>query len=251
MRLGKYLAHAGVASRRAAEQLVFAGRVTWAARWSATRRATWGRATTSRSTAAASALEHQPRRATRSTSPRAYVSTAKDPQGRPTVVEARPEPRAALPGGPARHGHDGADPADERRRAGPPADPPVVRGPAGLSCTGAQCAGAGAGAAQAARGGRARRRRHRAGRRAAAVGRARRARAARGPQAPGAADARGGRPPGRALERVAFGPLRLGDLPLGAHRQLKARRGGGAAQASRRAEPAQDGPRRPTGRRPR
>ena len=28
MRLAKYLAHAGVASRRAAEQLVFAGRVT-------------------------------------------------------------------------------------------------------------------------------------------------------------------------------------------------------------------------------
>ena len=28
MRLAKYLAHAGVASRRASEQLVFAGRVT-------------------------------------------------------------------------------------------------------------------------------------------------------------------------------------------------------------------------------
>ena len=40
------------------------------------------------------------------------------------------------------------------------------------------------------------------------------------------------------LERVAFGPLRLGDLPPGRHRRAQARRDRGAAQAHRAAGPA-------------
>ena len=56
------------------------------------------------------------------------------------------------------------------------------------------------------------------------------------------------------LERVAFGPLRLGDLPLGGHRQLKAAEVEELRKATRGpggADPRRDGPRRPSGRRPR
>ena len=40
------------------------------------------------------------------------------------------------------------------------------------------------------------------------------------------------------LERVAFGPLRLGDLPLGGHRRLKAAEVEALRRASRRADRA-------------
>jgi 23S rRNA pseudouridine2605 synthase len=99
VRLAKYLAHAGVASRRASEQLVFAGRVTvgdevvrdpardvdgsvpvavdgetvWV---SASQRAVY--------------LVHKPR---------GVVSTAHDPQGRPTIVEMVPSSRRLYPVG--------------------------------------------------------------------------------------------------------------------------------------------------------
>src|SRR5215204_2722956 len=67
MRLAKFLAHAGVASRRAAEQLVFAGRVT-----------------------VGGEVVRDPAR---------YVSTAKDPQGRPTVVSLVPSRERLYPVG--------------------------------------------------------------------------------------------------------------------------------------------------------
>jgi 23S rRNA pseudouridine2605 synthase len=99
VRLAKYLAHSGVASRRASEQLVFAGRVTvsdevvrdpardvdesvtvavdgevvWV---SAGQRAVY--------------LVHKPR---------GVVSTASDPQGRPTIVEMVPSSRRLYPVG--------------------------------------------------------------------------------------------------------------------------------------------------------
>jgi 23S rRNA pseudouridine2605 synthase len=99
VRLAKYLAHAGVASRRASEQLVFAGRVTvgdevvrdpardvdgsvpvavdgetvWV---SASQRAVY--------------LVHKPR---------GVVSTAHDPQGRPTIVDMVPSSRRLYPVG--------------------------------------------------------------------------------------------------------------------------------------------------------
>jgi len=85
MRLGKYLAHAGVASRRAAEQLVFAGRVTVGgelvrdpAHDVAERDAV--------------AVDGKPATLERRHvvymlhKPAGYVSTVKDPQGRPTVL---------------------------------------------------------------------------------------------------------------------------------------------------------------------
>ena len=44
------------------------------------------------------------------------------------------------------------------------------------------------------------------------------------------------------LERVAFGPLRLGTSPLGRHRRLKARRGRGAAPRGGEAAARADAP---------
>jgi 23S rRNA pseudouridine2605 synthase len=99
MRLAKYLAHSGVASRRASEELVFAGRVTVGGEvvrdpardvdgsvpvtvdgetvWvSGSQRAVY--------------LVHKPR---------GVVSTAHDPQGRPTIVEMVPSSRRLYPVG--------------------------------------------------------------------------------------------------------------------------------------------------------
>ena len=99
MRLAKYLAHAGVASRRASEQLVFAGRVAVGdevvrdpardvdgsvpitvdgrpVRVSGGQRAVYA--------------VHKPR---------GVVSTARDPQGRPTVVSLVPSSRRLYPVG--------------------------------------------------------------------------------------------------------------------------------------------------------
>jgi 23S rRNA pseudouridine2605 synthase len=85
MRLAKFLAHAGVASRRAAEQLVFAGRVT-----------VGGEVVRDPardvSDADEVAVDDKPARLERRhvvfalNKPAGYVSTVKDPQGRPTVV---------------------------------------------------------------------------------------------------------------------------------------------------------------------
>ena len=99
MRLAKFLAHAGVASRRASEQLVFAGRVTVGGE-------------TVRDPArdvdggAPVAVDGRPvragdgRRAVYAVhKPRGVVSTAHDPQGRPTVVSLVPSSRRLYPVG--------------------------------------------------------------------------------------------------------------------------------------------------------
>ena len=99
MRLAKYLAHAGVASRRAAEQIVFDGRVTVA-----------GTVVTdpARDVTDADdvAVDGQPVRAGGRpllvyalNKPAGVVSTAHDPQGRPTVVELVPSPERLFPVG--------------------------------------------------------------------------------------------------------------------------------------------------------
>jgi 23S rRNA pseudouridine2605 synthase len=85
MRLAKFLAHAGVASRRAAEQLVFAGRIS-----------VEGEIVRdpARDVGEASRVELDGRRVALErrhvvyalNKPVGYVSTAHDPQGRPTVV---------------------------------------------------------------------------------------------------------------------------------------------------------------------
>ncbi len=100
MRLAKYLAHAGVASRRAAEQLVFAGRVTVGGAevrdpardvTDADPVAVDGEPVASGAPAARVVYAlHKPK---------GVVSTARDPQNRPTVVELIDSPERLYPVG--------------------------------------------------------------------------------------------------------------------------------------------------------
>jgi 23S rRNA pseudouridine2605 synthase len=97
--LAKYLAHAGVASRRASEQLVFAGRVTVGDEVvrdpardvdGSIPVAVDGRHVRVSNGQRAVYAVHKPR---------GVVSTAKDPQGRPTVVSLVPSARRLYPVG--------------------------------------------------------------------------------------------------------------------------------------------------------
>jgi 23S rRNA pseudouridine2605 synthase len=99
MRLAKHLAHAGVASRRAAEQLVFAGRVTVDGE---VVRDPARDVDGSRSVA----VDRKPVRVSTGqravyavNKPRGVVSTAADPQGRPTIVSLVPSDRRLYPVG--------------------------------------------------------------------------------------------------------------------------------------------------------
>src|SRR5215475_8648997 len=98
MRLGKYLATAGVASRRASEEIVRAGRVT-----------VDGQTVTDPArdvtTDHAVAVDGRPVSTTRErvvyalNKPAGVVSTARDPQGRPTVVTMVPQTERLYPVG--------------------------------------------------------------------------------------------------------------------------------------------------------
>ena len=98
MRLAKFLAHAGVASRRAAEQLVFAGRVT--VDGEVVRDPARGVGEQD-----AVAVDGRPALLERRhvvyalNKPAGYVSTASDPQGRPTVVSLVPSRERLYPVG--------------------------------------------------------------------------------------------------------------------------------------------------------
>ena len=99
MRLAKFLAHAGVASRRASEQLVFSGRVS-----------VGGEPVTDPARdvdgSVPVAVDGRPVRVSTGQravyvvhKPRGVVSTAHDPQGRPTVVSLVPSSRRLYPVG--------------------------------------------------------------------------------------------------------------------------------------------------------
>ena len=165
-----------------------------AARSSAIRRATWGRATTSRSTAAWSrwSASHVVYALNK---PAGYVSTAKDPQGRPTVVSLVPSRERLYPVGrldadttglilltnDGELAHRLTHPSFEvprvyraQVRSAPVREPALRRLREGVALDDGMTAPAGA--------------RRLTPERVELV-------AARGPQAPGAADARGRRPP--------------------------------------------------------
>jgi len=99
MRLAKYLAHSGVASRRASEELVFAGRVTVGDEVvrdpardvdGSIPVSVDGRHVRVSNGQRAVYAVHKPR---------GVVSTAKDPQGRPTIVSLVPSARRLYPVG--------------------------------------------------------------------------------------------------------------------------------------------------------
>ena len=217
MRLAKFLAHAGIASRRRAEDLVRAGRVSVGG---ITVRdpardvdEASGVAVDGKPVAGA-----EPHEIWALNKPQGVVSTAKDTHGRRTVLDLLPEgPEPALPRRPPRRRHHRPHPAHERRRARQPAHAPVVRGPEDLPREGRAAARARGGAAPAAQRHRARGRHDRARARPPPARRRARHHDPRGPQAPGAPHVRRGRPP------------REGDR---AHR-VRARCGSGPCRAAR------------------
>ena len=206
----------------------------WGARSCATRRGTSTRTPTWRWTGAASALER-----------RHVVFAVHKPAGlrqhgpRPAEPAhrrlARPEPRAALPGRPARRRHDGADPPHQRRRARAPPHPSLASRSrastaprsAGRRCATRRCAPCATGVElEDGRTAPARVRRLAPDRLELTIHEGRKRQVRRMCDAVGHPVVR--------LTRVAFGPLGLGDLAPGAHRRLSRRRSSGCA--ARRAD---------------
>ena len=98
MRLGKFLAHAGVASRRAAEQIVFAGRVTVAGE--VVRDPARDVGEDARVDVDGQPVSLERRHVVYAVhKPAGYVSTVRDPQGRPTVVSLVPSRERLYPVG--------------------------------------------------------------------------------------------------------------------------------------------------------
>ncbi len=132
MRLGKHLAHAGVASRRASEALIVDGRVTvdGAVVTDPARGVTGeeaiavdGELVRGPGTRVVYALHK----------PAGVVSTAADTHGRPTVVDLVPTGQRLYPVGRLDADSTGPDPAHQRRRPRLRAHPSALRGAADLS----------------------------------------------------------------------------------------------------------------------
>jgi 23S rRNA pseudouridine2605 synthase len=252
MRLAKFLAHAGVASRRAAEQLVFAGRVMVGGEVvrDPARDVEEGDAVAVDGRGVALERRHVVYALNK---PAGYVSTAKDPQGRPTVVSLIAGRERLYPVGrldadttglllltnDGELAHRLTHPSFEVPRVyraqvrNPPVREPALRRlREGVQLDDGVTAPAGA-------------RRLAPDRVEIVLHEGRKRQVRRMLDAVGHPVVR--------LERVAFGPLRLGDLPLGGHRLLKAaeveqlRRAAtkpGADRARRRRAPVQRGGRR-------
>jgi 23S rRNA pseudouridine2605 synthase len=221
MRLAKFLAHAGVASRRAAEQLVFAGRVTVGGDVVRDPARDVGEEDAVAVDGRAVALERR-HVVYALNKPAGYVSTASDPQGRPTVVSLIGGRERLYPVGrldadttglllltnDGELAHRLTHPSFEVPRTyraqvrNPPVREPALRRlREGVQLDDGKTAPAGA-------------RRLGPDRVELVLHEGRKRQVRRMLDAVGH--------PVLRLERVAFGPLRLGDLPLGGHRLLKA-----------------------------
>ncbi|MGI8945620.1 MAG: pseudouridine synthase [Thermoleophilaceae bacterium] len=97
MRLAKYIAHSGVASRRAAEELIAAGRVTVGGNRVGDPALDVGEG--SAVTVDGRAVAPEPREVHLLNKPAGVVSTASDTHGRPTVIELVPSTRRLYPVG--------------------------------------------------------------------------------------------------------------------------------------------------------
>ena len=129
MRLNAYLARAGVASRRAADELIKAGRVT----------VNGAPGELNTFVASGTTVDVDGKRARQQRlayvllhKPAGVVTTARDPHGRPTVVDLVGRSPARRSRRPPRRRHDRRAAADERRPARPPARASPVRGRQGL-----------------------------------------------------------------------------------------------------------------------
>jgi 23S rRNA pseudouridine2605 synthase len=242
MRLAKHLAHAGVASRRAAEQLVFAGRVTVGGEvvLDPARDVTERDAIAVDGEAVALERRHVVYALNK---PAGYVSTAHDPQGRPTVVSLIASRERLYPVGrldadttglllltnDGELAHRLTHPSFEVPRVyraqvrNPPVREPALRRlREGVALDDGRTAPASA-------------RRLTPDRIELIIHEGRKRQVRRMCEAVGHRVLR--------LERVAFGPLRLGDLPLGRHRLLQAAEVEALRQAAstRRGRPARRG----------
>jgi 23S rRNA pseudouridine2605 synthase len=221
MRLAKYLAHAGVASRRAAEQLVFAGRVTVGGDVVRDPARDVGEGDAVAVDGSGVSLERR-HVVYALNKPAGYVSTAKDPQGRPTVVSLIDSRERLYPVGrldadttglllltnDGELAHRLTHPSFEvprvyrvQVRNAPIREPALRRLREGVVLDDGKTAPAEV-------------RRLTPDRIEIVLHEGRKRQVRRMCEAVGHRVA--------ALERVAFGPLRLGDLPLGRHRLLKA-----------------------------
>jgi 23S rRNA pseudouridine2605 synthase len=99
MRLAKYLAHAGVASRRAAEKLIFDGRVLVDGDVVTDPARDVDDSSTVEVDGRSAKAEGHPRLVYALNKPPGVVSTARDPQGRPTVVSLIPSSERLYPVG--------------------------------------------------------------------------------------------------------------------------------------------------------
>ena len=226
MRLNAYLARAGVASRRGADELIKAGRV----------RVNGRPGELNTFVGAADAVEVDGRQVAKQAL--AYRLLNKPAGNRhhrpgssrpPDRRRPRPARSAGRSGREAGRRHDRRAPAHERRAAGAPARPSALRGGQGVR-------GRGRGRSGRRRSSAARRRHRPGGRtnracpRTAARPGAYRADDPRGPQAPGQADVRGGRSPGAAAAPKRVCGAGRSRARAGRVARPRRRRGRGAAQ---------------------
>ena len=219
MRLAKYLAHSGVASRRRSEELIAAGRVKVA-----------GEVVTdpARDVDEDSGVEvdgrpvaPEAREVWMLNKPRGVVSTAREPGRRRAVVELVNSPLRLYPVGPPGRRIDRADPAHERRRARRAPDASALRGAAHVPGAGAPARG-GRAAAEPAAGSRARGRPDRAGKGAQGLDpRVRDHACTRGETARCAGWSRPWATRSSISARVSFGSLTLESLAEGKARRLR------------------------------